>query len=305
MRLIALFVALIPFVAQADVPRVVTDIPPVHSLVALVMEGVGEPRLLVPGGTSPHDFALRPSDAEALAGANIVILNGGGLAPAAERAAADLASGARRIDLMALDGTLRLDLREGAALESEHAEETHAGTHAEAHDTADPHGWLDPSNAKAWIAAISAALTEADPGNAGRYRANAVAAAAGIGEAAAAAAEALGPVADRPFLIAHDSLHYFEAAFGLHAVAAVAASDAAAPGPRRIEAARGALERSAAPCVFVEVGEPARLAERVAEGTGAAVAEIDPLGARIEPGPALYPALIERLAADMAACLGS
>jgi len=47
--------------ALADAPRVVTDIPPVHSLAAMVMDGVGTPELLLPPGASPHDFALRPS----------------------------------------------------------------------------------------------------------------------------------------------------------------------------------------------------------------------------------------------------
>ncbi len=32
--------------AIADVPKVVADIAPVHSLVARVMEGVGEPKLI-------------------------------------------------------------------------------------------------------------------------------------------------------------------------------------------------------------------------------------------------------------------
>ena len=47
-------------------PEVVASIAPVHSLVARVMQGVGEPYLLLPPGASPHDHALRPSDAAAL-----------------------------------------------------------------------------------------------------------------------------------------------------------------------------------------------------------------------------------------------
>ena len=52
--------------AAAEAPRVVVSVKPIHSLVAGVMAGVGEPRLLVRGGASPHSFALRPSDARAL-----------------------------------------------------------------------------------------------------------------------------------------------------------------------------------------------------------------------------------------------
>jgi hypothetical protein len=53
-------------------PRVAASIPPVHSLVAGVMDGVGEPTLLVPPTASAHSFALRPSEARALAQADLV-----------------------------------------------------------------------------------------------------------------------------------------------------------------------------------------------------------------------------------------
>ena len=39
-------------VAHAEVPNVVADIAPVHSLVARVMEGVGTPDLIIPPGAS-------------------------------------------------------------------------------------------------------------------------------------------------------------------------------------------------------------------------------------------------------------
>ena len=53
-------------------PKVVTSILPVHSLAAAVMEGAGKPRLLVRGAASPHAYAMRPSDARALAGADLI-----------------------------------------------------------------------------------------------------------------------------------------------------------------------------------------------------------------------------------------
>ena len=45
---------------------VVVSIKPVHSLVAGVMQGVGEPGLLVKGTGSEHSYSLRPSEARAL-----------------------------------------------------------------------------------------------------------------------------------------------------------------------------------------------------------------------------------------------
>ena len=51
---------LLPLVALAAPPQVAASLKPVHSLVAGVMQGVGEPLLLVSGGASPHDYSLKP-----------------------------------------------------------------------------------------------------------------------------------------------------------------------------------------------------------------------------------------------------
>lgn len=57
--------------AMAEI-NVVASFAPVHSLVSGVMAGVGEPALLVPGGASPHDHALKPSQAADLQKADVV-----------------------------------------------------------------------------------------------------------------------------------------------------------------------------------------------------------------------------------------
>jgi zinc transport system substrate-binding protein len=57
--------------AHAEV-NVVASIKPVHSLVAAVMEGVGEPGLIVDGAGSPHNYALKPSQAQMLESADVV-----------------------------------------------------------------------------------------------------------------------------------------------------------------------------------------------------------------------------------------
>src|SRR6056297_1648773 len=67
--------------AMAEVPRVAVDIAPVHSLVARVMEGVGEPSLIVQPGASPHEYNLRPSEAAALQDAGVVFWVGEDLTP--------------------------------------------------------------------------------------------------------------------------------------------------------------------------------------------------------------------------------
>lgn len=87
-------VAVLPLAAQAA-PEVVVDVPPIHSIVARVMEGVGTPRLLLAPGASPHDYSLRPSDARAIAGADLLVWVGPSLDPWLDEAADALGSGTR------------------------------------------------------------------------------------------------------------------------------------------------------------------------------------------------------------------
>jgi zinc transport system substrate-binding protein len=278
---------------------VVASIAPVHSLVAQVMEGAGTPHLLLPPGASPHDHALRPSDAAALERAAVVVRVGAGLERWLDGPLAALAGQARVVTLAGLAGLTLLAPREGAAFEAHEgdADEAHAG------EAIDPHLWLEPENARLWLGAIAAALAEADPGNAALYEANAAKAQAGLDALAAEVEAKLGPVRGRSFIVFHDAYHYFERRFRIEAAGAVALSDASAPGPARIAEIRTRIAETGAVCLFREPQFRSALVETVAEGTGARIGVLDPLGAGIEPGPGLYAAILRGLAHGLADCL--
>ena len=57
---------------KADI-NVVTSIKPLHSLTSYIMEGVGEPGLIIDGVASPHNFQIKPSHAKMLQKADLVI----------------------------------------------------------------------------------------------------------------------------------------------------------------------------------------------------------------------------------------
>jgi len=59
--------------AESPVPQVVVSIKPLHSLVSGVMQGVGKPKLLVKSGGSPHGYVLRPSEAQLLSKAQLIV----------------------------------------------------------------------------------------------------------------------------------------------------------------------------------------------------------------------------------------
>ena len=239
--LTALFAASI---ASAEVPRVSVDIAPVHSLVAQVMEGAGEPDLILRPGASPHHYAMRPSEAAVLAEADLVIRMGDALTPWLGSAMDRLAGGARQVVLLEAEQTEVMPLREG--VEFEH------GAHGEEHDHAhhgdtDPHAWLDPANAQRWLFLIADELSALDSENAELYRANAARRADQLEVLKEEIARRMKPVKNAPFLVFHDAYQYFEAAFGIRAAAAISLGDAARPGPARIAALRDLASQKASP----------------------------------------------------------
>lgn len=318
--------------AVADTPRVVVDIAPVHSLVARIMDGVGRPDLIIPSNASPHEYNMRPSDAAALQDADLVFWMGPALTPWMEEAIATLAEEATATELLELEATELLEFREGPVFEAhahDHAEgrkdhdheshdheshdhEGHGHEYGDAmesadddhrHGARDPHAWLSPENAIVWLDAIAATLSEADPQNAGAYRANSLAGRADILDLVMEIEAVLGPVRGGKFIVFHDFAQYFETAFDIPASGSISLSDASDPSPARIAEIRDRIAADGITCVLSEPQFNAGLLDTVMDRTAARTTVIDPLGAGLEPGPDLYPRMMRNIAGALAECL--
>ncbi|MGL4236367.1 zinc ABC transporter substrate-binding protein [Tabrizicola sp.] len=328
--------------AFAEVPSVVTDIPPVHALVAQVMGDLGQPELLLANGADEHDFQLRPSQAGAVADADLVVWIGPGLTPWLEGAMDARPEGALSLSLLDAEVTERrayADASEGehghaeeaghddhakegkaeeAHTEEAHAEEGHdhaheeeGKDHAEAgheghdHDGADPHAWLDPHNAKAWLGLIAVELSRLDPENAATYEANAAAAGEKIAALDAEIAAILEPVKGKPLVTFHDAYGYFGDHYGLDFEGSIALGDASSPGAARLVELRAEIEGGGVLCIFPEVQHDPALVSQMAEGTGVKVGgALDPVGSSLEAGPEAYGALLKGIAQTIADCAG-
>lgn len=315
----------LPATAMAEVPRVITDIAPVHSLTAQVMGDLGTPDLLLPPGADPHDFALRPSDAENLGVADLVIWVGEGLTPWLEEPLETLAPDAVQLSLLETGGWETLDIREleEIALEDDHdhdhedhaedtREEDHAEEHGHDHDHAhdhghgdfDPHAWTDPTIAQVWLGHIAEALATADPDNAATYRANATAAQDVILASDARLSAQLSNLNDQAYILPHDGYQYFEARYGLNAAGALAATDGRTPGPAQVAELREHMAEDGIICVFRDTAIGDRWATILTEGSNARTATIDAVGVGLDAGPALYGQMMDRLGAAFVGCLG-
>ena len=287
--------------AFAEVPAVVADIAPVHSLVARVMDGLGSPELIMSPGTSPHEYNLRPSEALALQEADLIFWVGEDLTPWFGDAAATLGGGARSVALSETDGTTLLPFREGALFDvhAEAGDDDH--DHEEGHH--DPHSWLAPENASVWLDAIAAELSAADAENAETYAKNAEAGKEELASLRDDIGVILAPLEDRSFVVFHDAYQYFETSFGIHASGAISLGDASDPSPSRLGEIRDRIASEGVDCVLAEPQFNAGLVETVTEGTSARTAVLDPLGTSIDTGSQFYPQLLKSLAATLSDCL--
>lgn len=306
---------------KAQVPRVVADIAPVHSLVSIVMDGVGEPKLLIPQNASLHHYAMRPSDAKALQEAGLVIYVGAGLTPWLEPLFATTAASADALDLSTADDVVLFSYREGPVFDGhdhdedhEHDEqerdehghqagEDHDGHEGHDHDGIDSHMWLDPVNAQLWLDAIASELGQIDPQNASRYTENAQSGKQRIKQAMHRIENHLAPVQGQGFLVYHDAYRYFEEHFGIAATGSIALSDASSPSSRRLRELKQLFEEQGINCVLAEPQYPSDLIDNVFVGHKLNVGVVDPVGIDLKLGASLYPKLLENIALGIAQCV--
>lgn len=294
-RLLATTLILCAPLARADAPQVVTDIAPVHSLAAQVMDGVATPELIVPPGADAHHLALRPSDARKLSQADVVIWVGSELTPWLAEPLTALAPRAATLTLMRVPGWTPRE-PDDAHDHGDHA----AGGHRH---LVDPHAWLDPEVATFWVTAIRDTLSTTDPDNAVRYAANADRTLAGLASLRSSLTTALADLPDGSWLAPHAAFGYFEDRFGPRSAGAIADSEAEAPGPARLAALRDRVTAGEITCVLSETSAPTDYTDLLVEGTDARTATIDDTGMALTPGPALYRDLLTGIAATLQDCI--
>lgn len=296
MRIISLIAVLSASPAFADVPVVVADIAPVHSLVSQVMEGVGEPELLLPPEVSPHDLSLRPSQALALQRADAVFWVGRDLTPWLAGAIGSLGADATSVELLDLEGTIeRVAEADG-----------HDHGHDDDHHGTDPHAWLSPENARVWVRAIAAELATIDPANADIYQENAQSALHRLDQLDADLIERLSALKNLNFIVFHDAYGYFEDHFDLRSLGAVALSDADTPGAAHMSELQHIARSHEIDCYFSEPQFDAKLisvlSETLAGLSDAPLIQLDPIGFDLQTGANLYPDLLNQMAGAFEKC---
>jgi ABC-type Zn uptake system ZnuABC Zn-binding protein ZnuA len=219
---------------------------------------VGGDRVAVTGilgpDSEPHEYEPTPDDADALSSAQVIVENGANL----DEWLADLLENAPddAVVVTAVDGIELLPTDE----------EGFPG---------DPHVWHDPALAARMVDNIAAGLSEADPGGAAAYRANAERYTAELEAMAAEIERIFAPVpeAERLLVTSHDAFSYFARAFGITQVGSVLPSvtTETEPSAQQVQELVDEIREAGVTVIFTEEAVDPRLEEQVADEAGATV----------------------------------
>jgi len=282
---------LLSLTAHAQV-RVLTSIKPLQLIAAAVQDGVGSPEVLLPPWASPHAYALRPSEVNKVAEADLFYWIGANLETFLPRVLSS-----RDKPSIAVQTLQGLTLRQFGKNGGERSDSLHRP------GAMDAHLWLLPANARVIAQHMAADLGALDPTNAPRYQANLAAFSERLEKLDKRLSDQLNAAADKPFFVFHRAFDYFEAAYGLKHAGVFSIALEVTPGARQVAAMRAHLQQAGAGCVFYEPPLKPRLAETLIAGLPLRLEPLDSLGNAITVSPRGYEALMENLSHDLSACL--
>ena len=282
--------------------NVVTTIKPLHSLISKVMEGLGEPSLIIEGTTSPHSFTLKPSHAKLLEEADLIFWVGEGMETFMEKPLMSIVKDAEVISFMEVNSINKLKFREENIFEShdDHDEEDHDSHAGHAHGEFDAHIWLDPMNAKEMIHEIAHELSHLDPSNKDKYNKNAESTLLDIDELINNIDQSINK--DAQFVVFHDAYQYFENRFGITSAGALTLNTDALPGARQILDIQNVIKEKGVKCIFSEPQFNPKIIETIAKDTGIKTGIFDPLGSKLDADKNQYFSLIKNLRDNLKGC---
>jgi len=258
---IALLPALLALPAASAQPARITVAVSIHPYASLVRQIAGDHANVVevlPSGASPHTFDPAPSQVTAVAGASLVIMNGGtdawmGRIAGAAAPAAPVFVVIERLAFTPVQGT-----DQGVAV--------------------NPHVWLDPSLMAKLVPQLVDALVTVDPADAAAFRENGATLAASLRDLDARLGASLAPLRGAAFVPFHDAWPYFARRYGLDLIVSLEPAPGRDPSPRYVAEAVAKIRRSGARAVFDEAQLSPRPAQVVAESAGVGLATLDPIG---------------------------
>jgi zinc/manganese transport system substrate-binding protein len=266
--------------ASGGRPQVVVTTNVLGDVVSDLVGGQADVEVIMPPGSTPHEFQASARQAAAMRDADVLITNGAGfeegLHDAIEAAEQDGVPTFAAIDAV---GTLQLDESvEEAAHASEGEEDEHAGEGEGAEEDedaegTDPHFFTDPARVATAAQAIADFLVDEVPAlNTDGFAGQVETTVEGLHSLDAEVEDVLAAVpAERRTLVTnHEALGYFAERYGFEVVGAVipGGSTQAEPSAAELDELAHTIEERGVPAIFADTSSPTRLADALANEVG-------------------------------------
>jgi ABC-type Zn uptake system ZnuABC Zn-binding protein ZnuA len=230
---------------------VVATTPQAADLARNVVGDRGTVTQILPANADPHDYEPKPSDAEALLDADLIVRSGGDVDEWMDQIVESSGSDAPVLTLIDDVATI----------------ETNGET--------DPHWWQDPRNAILAVGSIRDRLAEIDPAGASAFRDNARTYAARLGRLDHEIAGCMDriPAGDRKLVTSHDALGYYAERYGIQVIGAAipALSTQAQASAGETADLVDLIRRTGVGTIYPEAGVSAELEQAIADEAGAQV----------------------------------
>lgn len=282
---------LLLFAASSTVQaaNVIASIKPIQLITQEIMGESGKPEVLLAANTSPHDYAMRPSDVKRVRSADLVVWFGKDLEPFLSKLLSE------QVNALTLSDIEGLELREYAGDHHDHDGHDHGSY--------DPHFWLGYKPTLQVARAIAERLSQIDSANSTVYQANLVAFETKLAKQHQDLQAQLAPVKDVGYYVFHDAYGYFEQDYSLSQIGYFTVSPDRKPGAKTLIAIRKALAASQAKCVFSEPQFTPAVIQSVVRGSDAKIGELDPIGMDVEVKVGSYFTFKQEMADNVLDCL--
>lgn len=270
------------FALAKETPHIVVTIKPVHAIVSALLKDISHPDLLLKGLSSPHSYHLKPSDAQTLHTAGLIIWVG-----------------------PTLEGYLSkpIALQEGRAEVMRLMDYIDTGNTKHPEHERDAHFWLDPLKVIQLIAPLQAVLLKQFPGKVDIIKKNAGQLEQTLKQLDISITQRFNQRYTISAIVYHDAWQYFLMRYGLRIQGIVSTHEQQQPGPAHLYQLQQDIRNKSIQCLLIEPQyRPGYLKSLVADNQLKLV-RVDPLGATVTPGPSAYATIMLQITGAFTQCL--
>lgn len=282
--------------------NIISSVKPIAFITQAISDGVTNTDILLPDGTSPHTYSLKPSDLAKIKTAELIIWVGEDLETFMPTVLKNIDKN-KQIELMDIP-TIKSLLR--TSTNNHDQQKTHTHNNDSDHDhhgEYDEHIWLSPKIANEIAQAVHDKLISIYPDKKDIFDENLNEFTVKLAETEQNIAKKLINVQNSGYFVFHDAYGYFESQFGLKNLGSFTINPAVQPGVQTVYAIKRELKEHQAVCVFREPQFSPAVIEKIVNGTDVRIGELNPLGTDITLSKNAYSQFLLKLTQQLLDCL--